>query len=87
MTAKQKLYFELYYQEDLSLSEIAEQFEVSRTAVFDNIKRTEKLLDGYEEKLQLLSKREAREKIIGQILVDLTDERLRQWMDELQALD
>ncbi|BEH91221.1 MAG: putative DNA-binding protein [Turicibacter sp.] len=87
LTAKQKLYFELYYQEDLSLSEIAEQFEVSRTAVFDNIKRTEKLLDGYEEKLQLLSKREAREKIIGQILVDLTDERLRQWMDELQALD
>ncbi len=85
LTAKQKLYFELYYQEDLSL--IAEQFEVSRTAVFDNIKRTEKLLDGYEEKLQLLSKREAREKIIGQILVDLTDERLRQWMDELQALD
>ena len=60
---------------------------MSRTAVFDNIKRTEKLLDGYEEKLQLLSKREAREKIIGQILVDLTDERLRQWMDELQALD
>ena len=87
LTAKQKLYFELYYQEDLSLSEIAEQFEVSRTAVFDNIKRTEKLLDGYEEKLRLLEKREAREKIMAQMSGYLTDDHLKKWMEELQSLD
>ena len=50
LTSKQKVYFELYYQDDLSLSEIAEQFEVSRNAVFDNIKRTGKLLEDYEDK-------------------------------------
>ena len=79
LTSKQKTYLELYYQEDLSLSEIAEQFEVSRNAVFDNIKRTEKLLEDYETKLQLLKKREIREEIL--------DEQMMKWINELQQLD
>ncbi|MBQ8993751.1 MAG: putative DNA-binding protein [Turicibacter sp.] len=87
LTTKQKVYFELYYQDDLSLSEIAEQFEVSRNAVFDNIKRTEKLLEDYEDKLQLLDKREAREKIIDQIILHTSDEQLLKWMNELQSID
>ena len=87
LTTKQKVYFELYYQDDLSLSEIAEQFEVSRNAVFDNIKRTEKLLEDYEDKLQLLDKREAREKIIDQIILYTSDEQLIKWMNELQSID
>ena len=87
LTTKQKVYFELYYQDDLSLSEIAEQFEVSRNAVFDNIKRTEKLLEDYEDKLQLLDKREAREKIIDQIILYISDEQLIKWMNELQSID
>ena len=87
LTTKQKVYFELYYQDDLSLSEIAEQFEVSRNAVFDNIKRTEKLLEDYEDKLQLLDKREAREKIIDQIILYTSDEQLITWMNELQSID
>ena len=81
------MYFELYYQDDLSLSEIAEQFEVSRNAVFDNIKRTGKLLEDYEDKLQLLNKREAREKIIDQMMLHTSDEQLVKWMNELQSLD
>ena len=87
LKTKQKVYFELYYQDDLSLSEIAEQFEVSRNAVFDNIKRTEKLLEDYEDKLQLLDKREAREKIIDQIILYTSDEQLLKWMNELQSID
>lgn len=87
LTSKQKMYFELYYQDDLSLSEIAEQFEVSRNAVFDNIKRTAKLLEGYEEKLQLINKREAREKILSQMIEYTSDGQLMKWMDELQLLD
>ncbi|MEE1236862.1 MAG: putative DNA-binding protein [Turicibacter sp.] len=87
LTTKQKVYFELYYQDDLSLSEIAEQFEVSRNAVFDNIKRTEKLLEDYEDKLQLLDKREAREKIIDQIILYTSDEQLLKWMNKLQSID
>ena len=78
LTSKQKVYFELYYQDDLSLSEIAEQFEVSRNAVFDNIKRTGKLLEDYEDKLQLLNKREAREKIIDQMMLHTSDVHVQQ---------
>lgn len=83
LTSKQKTYLELYYQEDLSLSEIAEQFEVSRNAVFDNIKRTEKLLEDYETKLQLLKKREIREEILDQMQVHTQDEQMMKWINEV----
>jgi len=56
LTKKQREYVELYYHEDLSLSEIADEMGVSRTAVHDNIRRTEKLLLGYEEKLEIYEK-------------------------------
>ncbi|GEL12684.1 hypothetical protein FC15_GL000972 [Lapidilactobacillus concavus DSM 17758] len=55
LTKKQATYLDLYYSEDYSLGEIAEQFNVSRQAVYDNIKRTEKTLIKYEEKLQLIA--------------------------------
>lgn len=42
LTDKQMNYIELYYADDYSLAEIAEEFGVSRQAVYDNIKRTEK---------------------------------------------
>lgn len=46
----------LYYDCDISLFEIAEQFGVSRQAVRDTIKRAEQLLVGYEQKLKLAEK-------------------------------
>src|SRR5690625_4159749 len=56
LTKKQMEYMDLYYREDYSLSEIAEQHNVSRQAVHDTIKRTEQLLEMYEKKLQLYEK-------------------------------
>ncbi|CAM3100991.1 putative DNA-binding protein [Lactiplantibacillus plajomi] len=53
LTNKQKEYIQLYYADDYSLGEIAAEFSVSRQAVYDNIKRTEKILEGYESKLRL----------------------------------
>ncbi len=41
LTPKQRNYMSLYYLDDFSLGEIADEFEVSRQAVYDNIKRTE----------------------------------------------
>lgn len=64
LTPKQRNYMSLYYLDDFSLGEIAEQFEVSRQAVYDNIKRTEAMLEEYEEKLSLLIKFEERTKLI-----------------------
>jgi len=56
LTPKQQNYMSLYYLDDFSLGEIAEQFEVSRQAVYDNIKRTEVMLEEYEDKLHLYEK-------------------------------
>lgn len=56
LTPKQQNYMSLYYLDDFSLGEIAEQFEVSRQAVYDNIKRTEAMLEEYEDKLHLYEK-------------------------------
>lgn len=56
LTCKQQDVLQLYYYHDLSLGEIAEQLHVSRQAVYDNIKRAEKLLKSYEEKLKLVEK-------------------------------
>lgn len=55
LTEKQMNYMELYYADDFSLGEIAEEYEVSRQAVYDNINRTEKILEDYEKKLHLFS--------------------------------
>ena len=48
--------FEAYIQEDYSISEIAEEMEISRQAVHDAVKRITKQLRGYEEKLGLLER-------------------------------
>lgn len=53
---KQKIYLELYFEEDYSFSEIAEEYGVTRQAVFDNIKRGMKQLDDYENKLNIYSR-------------------------------
>ncbi|WP_102028189.1 putative DNA-binding protein [Salirhabdus sp. Marseille-P4669] len=67
LTPKQRNYLEMYYLEDFSLGEIADQFEVSRQAVYDNIKRTEAMLEEYEEKLHLYEKFEKRQEMIAQL--------------------
>lgn len=63
LTEKQMNYMELYYADDFSLGEIAEEYEVSRQAVYDNIKRTEKILEEYEKKLHLYSNYVVRKRI------------------------
>lgn len=50
---KKRGVMELYYNEDLSLSEIAEQIGISRQGVRDIIKKTEEELLFWEEKLGL----------------------------------
>lgn len=53
LTKGQKSYFEDYYYNDLSLGEIALNHGVSRQAVYDNLRRSSKLLQNYEAKLHL----------------------------------
>lgn len=56
LTEYQLEIMELYYFEDLSLSEIADNKEVSRNAIFTLVKRVEKILIDYEDKLKLNAK-------------------------------
>ena len=58
LTEKQKLYFEAYFFDDLSLAEIAQNYSVSRNAVFTSLKSIEEALEDYEEKLKIYKKRE-----------------------------
>jgi len=67
LKGKQREYLELYYLDDLSLGEIAEMHEVSRQAVYDHIKRAEKQLFEYEEKLLLAVRHEQRTAIIARM--------------------
>lgn len=72
---RQKQFLEMYYRDDLTLSEIAELMDVSRQAVFDQLKRTENVLENYEEKLQLLTKYQEREERLSTLLQVLETER------------
>ena len=67
LTDKQRLYMQLYYLDDLSLGEIAEEYDVSRQAVYDNVRRTEAMLEDYEAKLNLFSKFEERIDIVERL--------------------
>ena len=58
LTDKQKKYFEDYYFHNLSFSEMAENYGVSRNAVFKQIHIVLDKLDEYEEILKLKEKRE-----------------------------
>lgn len=56
LTDKQRMIWDLHYDQDLSLVEIAEAEKISRQAVYDLLKRTEKILRDYEAKLGLVQR-------------------------------
>ena len=54
LTEKQREYFDLYHNEDLSLSEIAEKAGISRQGVYDIVARAEKTLEELEQKTNVV---------------------------------
>src|SRR5699024_10485755 len=71
LTNKQQQMLSLYYEEDYSLGEIAEHYQISRQAVHDTIKRSEKALEQYEANLGLLKKRNQLEVLLDELLLNL----------------
>ena len=90
LTEKQMNYMELYYADDFSLGEIAEEYEVSRQAVYDNIKRTSKILEDYEK--NLFSDYIVREQILEKMTAYITDKypedkKLLEYVQQIQAIE
>nr|WP_330405844.1 YlxM family DNA-binding protein [Faecalicatena contorta] len=56
LTEHQKEIYEQFVLEDLSLSEIAQGEGISRQGVHDLVRRCQKILEGYEDKLHLVDK-------------------------------
>ena len=74
LTDKQRDFISLYYDEDLSLSEIAENSGITRQGVHDNIKRAAAELKAYEEKLGLFARFSDITSSAGKIKVLLSEE-------------
>lgn len=92
LTDKQRDIMEWYYDDDLSLAEIAEVNKTSRQAIHDLIKRCYKQLLSYESKLNLLQKSINREHEIISFLEELKskysidDEDIIQYKEKLENL-
>ena len=71
---------------DLKLSEISENYDISRAAVLDTIKRSKKILEDYEKKLQLIKKFHQRKEIYDKIK-ELKIDVVNQYLEEIEDLD
>ena len=78
LTEKQRQYYEDYYFNDLSLAEIAENNNVSRNAVHNQLKIVIEKLEFYENNLKLYEK----SKKIGKI-IDKLDDKIKRELEEL----
>ena len=90
LTERQKEFFDLYYNEDLSLSEIAENYGISRQGVRDVIVRAEAILTELEDKTGIIRRFHRMQEQFGQMerAVDAIAQRNEaHWQDdELEAL-
>ena len=71
LTEKQYKLLDDYYNNDLSLSEIAENEEITRQAVRDNLKKGENNLFEYEEKLGFMKKTIEQEEMVENIISEI----------------
>lgn len=92
LTEKQKNIMDLYFNNDLSLSEIAEINNTSRQATHDTIKTCEKALVVYEEKLKLLNKNHKLKETLNNIIleldnlqIDIKDEKMNQLIYDIKT--
>ncbi|CAM3520715.1 DNA-binding protein [Pseudostreptobacillus hongkongensis] len=81
---KQKKYLEAYLEEDNTITEIAEAFNVTRQAVFDNIKRGCKQLEKYEDLLGIMSRDERYLESLNKLKKNLSIENLNKLIEEFE---
>ena len=77
LSPRQQQILDLYYEENYSLQEIAEELDISRQAVHDAAKKAEKALREFEEKLGLIARFQTQEQVL---------QKARQSVEELLTL-
>lgn len=92
LTEKQRRAFELHYDHDLSLGEVAEDLEVSRPAVADLLRRARGQLMAFEAHVGAVGRWQEERRVLGDVLAILTGEGpdrsaaaievLRSWLQE-----
>ena len=80
LTERQREVMELYHEENLSLAEIAAEMGISRQGVHDALKKAEKSLEGYEQKLGLVEKFQKANSSINEI-----DKRIEKLIKNIEA--
>ena len=89
LTDRQKEFYDLYYNEDLSLGEIAENYHITRQGVRDVIVRAEAILTDLEDKTGLIKRFHTMQQQLEQVRQDaqrLAELSVRYEDDELEAL-
>ena len=79
LSEKQRTVFEFYYDDDLSLSEIAEHTHTTRQGVRDLIKRSEEQLRFFEQSLRLSEKYA----VLREIAVSCGDEKIKEQIEKI----
>jgi len=79
LTDKQRMYFEDYYFNNLTLSEMSENYNISRNAIHKQLKDVQIKLENFEQNLKLLEKK----KRINKIIEKIDDEKIKEQLKEL----
>jgi predicted DNA-binding protein YlxM (UPF0122 family) len=100
LTPRQRAVWGWHYEDDLSLAEIAAQENMSRQAVYDLLRRTERRLRAYEEQLGLVARFTAEQEKLRALLALCAEahaedfatdaawrrhQRLQAWLGEIWA--
>ena len=87
LSEKQKQYLNDYYFNDFSLTEISENYDISKQAVSNNIKRTITELEQYEDKLNLIKLNNERLFLLNELRKSTSDEGILSYVDQLIKLE
>lgn len=87
LSQKQKQYLNDYFFNDLSLTEISENYEISKQAVSNNIKRTIIELEQFEEKLNLIKLSNERLFLLNEIRKLTDNEEILDYIEQLSKLE
>lgn len=86
LTERQSDIADLYYNQNLSLSEIADELEITRQAVRKSLVEAEKNLFDFEEKLGVFSKKVKRDELLDEALALDLDSKVKKIIEKIKQI-